>query len=83
MDSSNTPNHRNGIPSPPTFAGSVDGNFHWLETILWPLRVIYTYMEENGTDPPHLSAPYPSVWSEIWKRKHLESVLDSLAISIL
>ena len=23
-------------------------NFHGLETILWPLRVIYTYMEENG-----------------------------------
>ena len=28
MDTGNTPNHRNSIPSPPTFAGSVDGNFH-------------------------------------------------------
>ena len=28
MDTSNTPNHKNGIPSPPTFAGSVDGNFY-------------------------------------------------------
>ena len=39
MDTSNTPNHRNSIPSPPTFTGSVDGNFHGLETILWPFRV--------------------------------------------
>ena len=33
MDSSNTPNHGNSIPSPPTFAVNVDGNFHafpWL-----------------------------------------------------
>ena len=33
MNTNNTPNHRNCIPSPPTFAGSVDGNFHaipWL-----------------------------------------------------
>ena len=33
VDSSNTPNHRNGIPSPPTFTESVDGKFHefpWL-----------------------------------------------------
>ena len=28
MDIINTPNHRNSIPSPPTFTGSVDGNFH-------------------------------------------------------
>ena len=28
MDTSNTPNHRNSIPSPATFAGSVDGNLH-------------------------------------------------------
>ena len=34
MDTSNTPNHRNSISSPPTFAGSVDGNFHGLETML-------------------------------------------------
>ena len=28
MDTGSTPNHRNSIPSPPTFTGSVDGNFH-------------------------------------------------------
>ena len=28
MDTSNTPNHKNGTPSPATFAGGVDGNFH-------------------------------------------------------
>ena len=28
MDTSNTPNHRNSIPSPTTMTGSVDGNFH-------------------------------------------------------
>ena len=33
MNTNNTPDHRNCIPSPPTFAGSVGGNFHvfpWL-----------------------------------------------------
>ena len=34
IDTSNTPNHRNGILSPATFDGSVDGNFHGLEPIL-------------------------------------------------
>ena len=28
IDKSNTPNHRNSIPSPATFAESVDGNFY-------------------------------------------------------
>ena len=28
MNANNTANHRNCIPSPPTFTGSVDGNFH-------------------------------------------------------
>ena len=34
------------FPHQPTFAVSVDGNFHGLETILWPLRVY-----EHDTPP--------------------------------
>ena len=55
MDTSNTPNHRNSITSPATFAGSVDGNFDGLETFFWPLSLYehatplnIPYMEENG-----------------------------------
>ena len=39
MDQSNTPNHRNSVPSPALFAACVDGNIHGLATIFWPLRV--------------------------------------------
>ena len=51
MDTSNTPNHRNSIPSPPTFAGIVGGNFHGLETILWPLRV---YEHDTPLNIPYM-----------------------------
>ena len=53
MDTSNTPNHRNSIPSPHGFAGNVDGNFHGLETILWPLRV---YEHDTPLNIPYMDS---------------------------
>ena len=49
MDTSNTPNHRNNIPSPPTFAGGVKGNLHefpWVSNYFVALRVC-----EHDTSP--------------------------------
>ena len=58
MDPSNTPNHRNSIPSPALFAAYVDGNFHEFPRVrdyFWSFEeymsmadsLNITYMEEN------------------------------------
>ena len=48
---------------------------------IWKKRTLEGQCE--SPDLPGLSAPYPSVWSENWERKHLKPVLDNLGIYIL
>ena len=82
-------------PTPSLFTACVDGYFHGLEIILWPLLEymhlphplfyqIWIIMDIRKVKTDQLTLlvcmPCPSVWSQIWKRKHQECILAFFAI---